>query len=164
MYSSVTATNPRKRAAPGATSPKTQTQQIQQPFPSGQMSNEQYVKWGQNGGQEFLDPTGYNNLAAYGVNGTVNQQYQQSMPGSSTQLARRPGNHHLVSTVPRASYDTNVDPRASFGGDDQALETHNGVMEDTDNVEVLEERAIIAKRDATSKRKQIPPFVQKLSR
>ncbi|KAH6669974.1 putative heat shock factor protein [Halenospora varia] len=36
-------------------------------------------------------------------------------------------------------------------------------LEENDNIELLEERAAIAKRDAQSKRKQIPPFVQKLS-
>ncbi|KAL3427880.1 HSF-type DNA-binding protein [Phlyctema vagabunda] len=36
-------------------------------------------------------------------------------------------------------------------------------MEENDNIELLEERAAVAKRDAQSKRKQIPPFVQKLS-
>jgi heat shock transcription factor len=40
----------------------------------------------------------------------------------------------------------------------------NGAMEENDSIERLEERAAIAKRDAQSKRKQIPPFVQKLSR
>ncbi|EHL03013.1 putative Heat shock factor protein [Glarea lozoyensis 74030] len=36
-------------------------------------------------------------------------------------------------------------------------------MEESDNIELLEEKAAVAKRDAQSKRKQIPPFVQKLS-
>jgi len=40
----------------------------------------------------------------------------------------------------------------------------NGAMEENDSIELLEERAAIAKREAQSKRKQIPPFVQKLSR
>lgn len=37
-------------------------------------------------------------------------------------------------------------------------------MEENDNIELLEEKANVAKRDAQGKRKQIPPFVQKLSR
>jgi len=37
-------------------------------------------------------------------------------------------------------------------------------MEENDNIELLEEKATVAKRDAQAKRKQIPPFVQKLSR
>jgi heat shock transcription factor, other eukaryote len=35
---------------------------------------------------------------------------------------------------------------------------------DNDSIEALEERALRAKREAQAKRKQIPPFVQKLSR
>jgi heat shock transcription factor len=37
-------------------------------------------------------------------------------------------------------------------------------MEETDCIEALEEKATVAKREAQAKRKQIPPFVQKLSR
>lgn len=40
----------------------------------------------------------------------------------------------------------------------------NGAIEESDSIERLEERATVAKREAQSKRKQIPPFVQKLSR
>ena len=40
----------------------------------------------------------------------------------------------------------------------------NTAIEESDSIERLEEKAAIAKRDAQSKRKQIPPFVQKLSR
>ena len=37
-------------------------------------------------------------------------------------------------------------------------------VQETNNIEVLEEMAQKAKRDAQGKRKGIPPFVQKLSR
>lgn len=37
------------------------------------------------------------------------------------------------------------------------------VVDEHDNIEVLEEKAQRAKREATAKRKQIPPFVQKLN-
>lgn len=40
----------------------------------------------------------------------------------------------------------------------------NGAMEESNSIERLEERAAIAKRDAQSKQKRIPQFVQKLSR
>lgn len=40
----------------------------------------------------------------------------------------------------------------------------NGTMEGGNSIERLEERAAIAKRDAQSKQKKIPMFVQKLSR
>jgi heat shock transcription factor len=50
-------------------------------------------------------------------------------------------------------------------GDESILDPQSasGMVEE-DNIELLEERAAVAKRDAQSKRKQIPPFVQKLSR
>ncbi len=37
-------------------------------------------------------------------------------------------------------------------------------MEENDNIELLEAKAVIARKEAQAKRKQIPPFVQKLSR
>jgi heat shock transcription factor len=37
-------------------------------------------------------------------------------------------------------------------------------MDEQDSIERLEERALRAKKEAQAKRKQIPPFVQKLSR
>lgn len=51
----------------------------------------------------------------------------------------------------------------------QWLETSNGTVQSVDgawgdDVPELERRAQIAKKDAQAKRKQIPPFVQKLSR
>lgn len=89
--------------------------------------------------------------------------YQQNVPAASTQLARRPMNRSLVATGSRQPYDDNSDSYGLYGSD--ALELQNGgAMEENDNIELLEERAAIAKRDAQLKRKQIPPFVQKLSR
>ena len=86
------------------------------------------------------------------------------MQASSTQLARRPMNRQMVQTAPRATFDNTNDPWGPFG-DDSLLDPQNqNGMEETDNIELLEEKAVIAKRDAQSKRKQIPPFVQKLSR
>jgi heat shock transcription factor len=41
---------------------------------------------------------------------------------------------------------------------------HGPDVEWGDDIAVLEARAQIAKRDAQAKRKQIPPFVQKLNR
>lgn len=49
-------------------------------------------------------------------------------------------------------------------GDDTGLDLNPVAMEETDNIEALEEKATAAKREAQAKRKQIPPFVQKLSR
>lgn len=112
----------------------------------------------------FPDPatTGYN-MNLYNTNNIAQQQQQfNDQQASSTQLARRPINQHLMQTAQR--YD-NPDTWGQFT-DESMLDTSgaNGVVEENDNIELLEERAAIAKRDAQSKRKQIPPFVQKLSR
>ena len=72
-------------------------------------------------------------------------------------------NRSLVATGTRQPYDDGSDAWGSFGNDGLELQ-NGGAMEENDNIELLEERAAIAKRDAQSKRKQIPPFVQKLSR
>lgn len=70
-------------------------------------------------------------------------------------------NQHMMQTQ---RYD---DPNA-WGqyGDEQldVVAAGNGGVAESDNIELLEERAAVAKRESQSKRKQIPPFVQKLSR
>lgn len=136
---------------------------MQQNFGSpSQLPNDQLLRWGQNGEAiPFPDAASYN-MNAYGTNAIANPQFQQPLQPSN-QLARRPINRQIVSTGPRTGYDNLGDPWGGFG-DDGLLDPQNGIMEENDNIELLEERAVIAKRDAQSKRKQIPPFVQKLSR
>jgi heat shock transcription factor len=75
-------------------------------------------------------------------------------------------NQALVPTNPRAAFDPSGDVWANFVGDENALLQQNGseTMTTQENIEALEEQAQKAKRDAQAKRKQIPPFVQKLSR
>lgn len=71
----------------------------------------------------------------------------------------------MVPTNPMANYDSSVEPWAGFGDDGSLLpQNQSEDLTETDNVELLEEMAQKAKRDAQGKRKQIPPFVQKLSR
>lgn len=90
-------------------------------------------------------------------------QFGQGVPAApSTALARR-GMNSLVSTAPRQIFDTSSDSWNAFGDDFQQQQPQ-GTMEDHETIEALEERALRAKRDAQQKRKQIPPFVQKLSR
>lgn len=111
----------------------------------------------------YADPSSYN-MNSYGANGMSQPQYDQSIAAPSNQLARRPANgRQLVQSGQRTSHET--DPWGQFG-DDSILDPQNpnGPMEDNDNIELLEEKAGVAKRDALGKRKQIPPFVQKLSR
>ena len=83
----------------------------------------------------------------------------------SNALARRQANTALVPTNTRTGYNTSVEPWTGVG-DDISLLPHddNDDLVEEDSVEVLEEMAQKAKREAQAKRKQIPPFVQKLSR
>ena len=127
-----------------------------------QTANEQFLKWNQDGQiANFPDPLGYDGNV-FNPEMMSQPPLQNPIPAPSTQLTRRPINRHLVATAQRQPYD---DPWGAFG-DDGMMDAQgmNGAMEENDNIELLEERAAIAKREAASKRKQIPPFVQKLSR
>lgn len=156
--------NPRKRPAPGE-SPAVQKQQMQQNLISTptQLTNEALLRWAP-AANTYPDSSGYP-ANIYGADTMPQTPYQQPVSAPSTQLARRPGNRQLVQTAQRQTYDETSDPWGQFG-DNGPLEVQasNGAMEENDNIELLEEKAAIAKREAQAKRKQIPPFVQKLSR
>ena len=129
-----------------------------------QVSNDEFLRWSQ--GPEnvgYPDPSTFN-MNNYGATGMSQATYDPSVPATSTQLARRPVNRQLMPTGQRATYDNTADPWGQFGDDSILDPQHAGGMEETDNIEVLEEKATAAKREAQAKRKQIPPFVQKLSR
>lgn len=82
------------------------------------------------------------------------------MPVSqSNQIARRPPSQQLV-TRGRAINDTGSDQWLGLGDVPTPSSTDGWVNSDED----LEQKALLAKRDAQAKRKPIPPFVQKLSR
>ena len=174
MHLSMAPPNPRKRAAPGS-SPAPQIQQQQTYNAPTQLSNADYLRWTQGGAenQNFADTTSaYNMNPVYGSGGggggggNTLSSFDQSLPAThSTQLARRPHNRQLVPTGQRSNYENSGNPWGQFG-DDPMLDPQNsnGPLEENDNIELLEEKAAVAKRDAQSKRKQIPPFVQKLSR
>jgi heat shock transcription factor, other eukaryote len=166
MYAQMAAPNPRKRAAPGS-SPAVQNAQIPQPYPTSNPpmseSDANFLLRSQGGGKNnfaYQDPLGYNMTYA-GNNGLSQPPYDQSVPAPSTQLARRPINRQLVSTGQRPAFDVTSDQWNQFGEDSMV---DNPGVEENDNIELLEEKATVAKRDAQAKRKQIPPFVQKLSR
>ncbi|CAK7232190.1 Heat shock transcription factor [Sporothrix curviconia] len=109
------------------------------------------------------------------------QQSGQVQPQTSTAIARRPPNRALIPSVPRPTFDPSADLWANFGDDAALLSAnpnHNptnnnadgsnnsggtGLPGENESIEVLEERAQRIKKDAQAKRKQIPPFVQKLS-
>lgn len=70
-------------------------------------------------------------------------------------------NNALVATN-RAFTPQPVDSWPPFDENTVAGQT-NGTIDEHDNIELLEEKAQRAKREAQAKRKQIPPFVQKLN-
>jgi len=144
---------------------------MQQAFSApSQLSNEQFLQWSQ--GPENASYQG--NPAAYNMNNYNVQAnpghsmsqggYDSTIPAPSTQLARRPVNRQLVPTAQRTTYDNSTDPWGQFGDESMDPQNNTSAMAENDNIELLEEKAAVAKRDAQAKRKQIPPFVQKLSR
>lgn len=127
-----------------------------------QATNEQYMRWNHSLADNTVFPDmNYNMAYAGGANAVSAASFQQNVPAPSTQIARRPMNRQLVQTAPRqydnpnewALGDELFDPNAQIGA-----------LAENESIERLEERAQVAKREAQSKRKQIPPFVQKLNR
>lgn len=90
--------------------------------------------------------------------------YGQAISAPSNVLARRQNSRALVPTTPRPPFDRGADGWNGFGDDSSYLQAANSSVDEHDNIERLEEMAQRAKREAQAKRKQIPPFVQKLSR
>lgn len=151
----------RKRPAPGA-SPIVQQQQAStgnNKNESPEMAADQYLQWHQqsmpNSAPIYSDPIG--NFGSNLYNGM--NQGQAVPPATSNQLTRRPMSQHLV---PRANYNNS-------GDDAWPIIPEDGMQPPQDQAwlnsnEKLEQKAHIARRDTQAKRKQIPPFVQKLSR
>ncbi|KAI5462159.1 hypothetical protein BGZ63DRAFT_206287 [Mariannaea sp. PMI_226] len=156
--------NSRKRAAPGAAPIIPIQQQMQRPYATGNGAGDQMLRWnGMGDGTGFVD--GANHAGnAFGLV-PAQPQYAQAVPAPSNSLARRQMNQALVPANPRPAFDDSGDPWANFVGDDNALlqQGNHEQMSEQENLDMLEEMAQAAKRDAQSKRKQIPPFVQKLS-
>ena len=162
----------RKRGAPGANPP---AQQPQQSFSglsyqqAGDMSNQfgdQFLDWNQADGSvnsldaQYTNQSVYdNNLYNTGLNGNMGMDsahgLDPAVPPNSTQLVRRNPNQQLA-TRNRTSWPDS-------GSGLQPTPTSWDQLDDEDERD-LEQRALVAKREAQAKRKQIPPFVQKLSR
>lgn len=158
----MSAPNSRKRAAPGASPMVPFPQRMQQPYGAENGLGNPMVQWNGGDGTEFIDTTGQV-ANPYGLM-PAQQQFGQ-VPTPSNSLARRDMNQALVPANIRGSYDNAVEPWTGFGDDNALMQQGNGEgLVQQDNVEALEELAQKAKREAQSKRKQIPPFVQKLSR
>ncbi|PTB63898.1 heat shock factor-type DNA-binding domain-containing protein [Trichoderma citrinoviride] len=166
----MSAPNSRKRAAPGSSPIVPIQRNMQQPYEAEPVAvANPAMPWGGIGG--VPDATDYFGAAAavHGENPYGLAQAPPAFPPAvstpSTSLARRQMNRALVPTNLRAAYDASADRWSGFG-DDGLLVPQNATdgAVGQDSIEVLEEMAQKAKREAQAKRKQIPPFVQKLSR
>ncbi|KAJ5344592.1 Heat shock factor (HSF)-type DNA-binding [Penicillium brevicompactum] len=126
--------------------------------PGSQLSNDQFLQWGQNPpantvNASTLSENSYNPAAF-----APPQDTSAPAATASNQLARRQANQNqMVSRnrgyeQPPASYVENGGPNGN--GESGAW---------GESLEELYRRALAAKRDSQAKRKQIPPFVQKLS-
>ena len=156
----------RKRPAPG-TSPIAHPQlgalsnYPPNPNPGPQLSNDQFLQWGQNNapGNIINQPPSYPDAANYNPAAFASNQELQAPPAAAVaagQLARRPTPNQLISR--NRGYEqtpTTVTDNSGSGPGEAGW---------GESLDELYRRASIAKRDAQAKRKQIPPFVQKLRR
>lgn len=150
--------NPRKRQASATPLMHNRAPNPTSNFIAGHQASTPDYMWPQ-GSVDNKMHTGMNyNMAAYGGNGYTGPTFNQPLPGQSTQLARRP-NQHLVQ---KNSFH---DPNEWALTDNSYFDSkqNDGGSSENESIERLEERAAAAKREAQSKRKQIPPFVQKLN-
>lgn len=161
----------RKRPAPGAspsseqprqsspnrniTSPS--SEQPQQTSPnhniiSSEMASNPYLQWSQPvaGHPRPQASTNFSQLPYQSIG-------QEQFP--SNQLTRRPLNQDVIQRAPYGNGPSEQWP--NFQSD--AVQQHNetALQQQADD---LDQKALAAQRDAQSKRKQIPPFVQKLRR
>ncbi|KAI0205441.1 hypothetical protein F4808DRAFT_448006 [Astrocystis sublimbata] len=146
--------NSRKRPAPGSMpTPQQMPQQFSNP--------EQMLRWNGNNTGNYADNVP-NQINPYGMISPSQGQFPQGPPAPSNALARRGGNNALITSNRTFSPQPN-DPWSGFADDTVLPNQTNGPVDEHDNVELLEEKAQRAKREAQAKRKQIPPFVQKLN-
>lgn len=153
----------RKRPAPGASpveklSTNTFAQQngtaVSQNRGTNLMATDQYLQWPQQTQSSYTDPMDSPNLDFYGgISDT-----QGTSAGNAGPVARRSLGQQPVS---RSNYSDTGNDNWPLLADNHGQTTDAGWMDEDDD---LERRAEIAKRETQAKRKQIPPFVQKLSR
>ena len=99
----------------------------------------------------YANESGYNTY-----NGMqMAQQSQNSYPSSSNQIVRRAPNQNMI---PASDYINTSEGNWNNGVQMPTQDSWQTPYDD------LNQRAEVAKRDAQTKRKQIPPFIQKLSR
>jgi heat shock transcription factor len=151
----------RKRPAPGTVPPPHPQMNPGPNFapaanPGSQLSNDQFLQWGQNPPANAVNTSAFSD-PSYTPASFAPPDVSAPAATASNQLARRQANQVVSRNRgyehPPASYVEN-------GG-------NNGNGEGgawSESLEELYRRALTAKRDSQAKRKQIPPFVQKLSR
>ncbi|KAL6249616.1 Heat shock transcription factor [Rhinocladiella similis] len=144
----------RKRPAPGADPYPPQMPNPTPAYTDGMgghdLSNDEFFQWGQTG-----QPAVPYNDNSYAMNANAFPQ-ANPQPQTSTQLTRRPMTQLAAPAHPRIDQDASA-------WIDNANAPHGQDAEWADDISVLEARAQVAKREAQAKRKQIPPFVQKLN-
>jgi heat shock transcription factor len=155
----------RKRAAPGA-DPIVQQPDLtyavpQQPQPLNNQLDPQF-DWSQvpdytqyTGTDPSYNVAGYDNTGFNGAVGAGNVAPlgPEQSPQNAGQLVRRNVNQQLARQSRLPWESTGVNPQ-----------TQPAAWEMDEDEAELEQRALDAKKEAQAKRKQIPPFVQKLSR
>lgn len=152
----------RKRPAPG-TSPVVQPQMNPLPNfppsnPNPQLSNDQFLQWGQHAPTAIGNPPSFADSTSYAVPPFPStNDVPAGIPATApNQLARRQAPSQLISR--NRGYEHHS---SGFSDQGSGSENDGGWGESLDH---LYKRALAAKMDAQAKRKQIPPFVQKLSR
>ncbi|BDD58901.1 stress-responsive transcription factor hsf1 [Monascus purpureus] len=161
----------RKRPAPGTSPivhPAIPAMSNFPPNPGSQLSNDQFLQWGQNPPAAVVNPASFPDAGSYSAPIFPATQDVPTAPPTTTtttatnttsttsQLARRQPPNQLVSRG--RGYDQS--PTIFSDSGTSTSEPAGGWGESLDH---LYQRALIAKKDAQAKRKQIPPFVQKLS-
>lgn len=149
----------RKRPAPG-TSPPYQVLPQAQPYSNHpELSNDQFLQWSQNLQNEPQSNLAFNNdpnfYSQSGFSSTTGVQVPNQLVKAPTgQLVTRQRVNNEVNgaqwTPERGNNGNNGSPQ------------REGAEED--DLPTLQAKALEAKKEAQAKRKQIPPFVQKLSR
>ena len=148
------ATN-RERPAPGTSPLPPQPSVPQSNYPYGQLDNvNDFGNFDFSADQNYSDLPTFDNSIPYAYNTQQPQTYPPSnlAPVPSTELVRRTRNQQLL---PQGG---GQEPWAANGQSNNM----NGSADDEDEEE-LDAKVALAKKDAQGKRKQIPPFVQKLS-
>lgn len=122
------------------------------------------VRWNSPDNANGFSEDGSQAIPSYGIP-QVPAQYPQPIPATpSNMLARRQANRALVPTGGR-TFEGASDPWSSLvPSDATTLDPAVSEMNEQESLAQLEQQALKAKREAEAKRKQIPPFVQKLSR